>query len=137
MQNLAYPDRTSQYAGDFFSLLSPLEASASPDHQALLFTLQTLSIGVDDGAFSRSDAIAKTTQALTEAGGTFSVDASLTPYSDHSVRVLGMLFGARIFEFTYDTASAEVSSISEDGKSLPFPMPLEKFSAWAKTEASK
>ncbi len=131
MRSLHYPDRTAQYAQAFLSLLSPiadgLDSSLTP--------LRTLSIGDQADETSQADVLDEAARSLTETGVRFTVDSSISFSSDRSVRFTDVIAGERTFAFTYDIESSQVSGISEGGKFLPYPMPLEKFMKWTKEES--
>lgn len=78
---------------------------------------------------SRADA------ALRSAGALFTVRTAIEPVADTTAaRVRGIGFptpaGDRLFEFTYDTATGMVSDVLQDGRTLPYDVPLEKFVEW-------
>jgi hypothetical protein len=74
---------------------------------------------------------------LEQAGALFTTQAKFDPLDDgRSVHVSGILFassrGDRSYEFDVDTVANEVSSIVQDGKTMPYPMGFDAFLEWVR-----
>ncbi len=75
---------------------------------------------------------------LQEAGALFTTKTSIVARDAQHVQVQGLLFaqgsGHHTYTFTYDSVSKEVKDITQDSTLMPYPMPLNDFTRWARGE---
>ncbi len=157
----ALPERVQRYAVALAEIAEPFRESLSTESQALLEQIAALPTQLTDVRFevSSSSANSRVTSsekervigvgeygqgketalaALRSAGGMETEQTSVTALGGQTVRVIGMMFataqGDQAFSFVFDAGTSEVRDIVKDGKVLPYPLTLEQFVNWLKSE---